>query len=312
MIFVFTLLSCLLLLFVERLIGIGWDYHPDSVTYFEGIGFYKFQELDNLLDLSNTAHYFLVDYIGTLEGVVAFNIIITALGNQIIYDAIIKKINNNLKIILLIYLFLPYKIHLAITLLKDSFIIFSIVLYYFTRIWYLGVILGIIYRNAFIFYLPLKNNFNYKNFTFLSLFIFYLFYTGTNNEALQLASEVDMKFRHYDLIPSFNELGGILGAIVRSVVWPIITVTGLFIIISPTLQYFPIAIGSFMLIIFLIKFKIKIEELFPIFLFLAIFACIAPGYTTFTRYIFPVMCNLPFLLILSRKYNDKLNRNYSE
>jgi hypothetical protein len=294
---------CIFLLIVERIIGIDWDYHPDSVTYFEAIGNYNIKDLSNIWDLSNSLHYFLVSALGSIELVLIFNIIITACGNQIIYTKIKKYLMKDkyLRIIMVIYLFHPYKLHLAVTLLKDPFVIFMLIIFLFTRYWLIALIFGLLYRNAFIFYTPLKNGITYKKIIYAILFVTYFFYTGTNYEGFEEASAVNFAFREYDLIPAFKEYGAIFGAILRMIIWPILTITGFFVIISPTLQFVPVAIGSMILFFILFRLKITLNEIMPVLIFLAIYACIAPGYTTYLRYVFPIICTLPYIILIEKK-----------
>ena len=110
----------------------------------------------------------------------------------------------------------------------------------------------------------------------------------------------DMTFRGFDSVPSFHELG-ILGSIIRSILWPILYLTGAFIFLSPTIFYFPIAIGSFCLNLWIIKHFKDLRSLVPVLLSvyvsMAIFAFIVSGFTSFIRYCLPLIAILPILLI---------------
>ena len=118
MVFLISIIINIFSLILERLAGIGWDFHIDSVTYIDSINNYDMKSILSIGDLSNNLHYYVVSLLGSIELIISYNIILAALSNKIIYDNVITKVNSkSIKIILIIFLFNPYKIHLATTIL---------------------------------------------------------------------------------------------------------------------------------------------------------------------------------------------------
>ncbi|OUL43271.1 hypothetical protein B0W81_04765 [Prochlorococcus sp. HOT_208_60] len=56
------------------------------------------------------------------------------------------------------------------------------------------------------------------------------------------ASSTNMDFREFGKIPNFATYGT-LGSILRICIWPVFYMSGLFIIFSPSLELFLIAVG---------------------------------------------------------------------
>lgn len=297
MIFLISILVCLLTLIVERTVGIGWDFHVDSVTYVESMDYYKLTEIASLFDLSNNLHYYVVSHLG-IDGTIFYNILLTAAGNQIIYSNVIKKFKFSLKIFLILYLFNPYKLHLSTTLLKDSAIIFFLTLALFSKINIIGILLGGVYRNAFIFYLIyMKKLRRFYIYAFIGVVAMYFYAVGFSSDTLDDHLSEGMTFRDFDLIPNFTQFGSLIGGVIRMIVWPPITISGLFFLVSPTLAYFPLFIGSISFLLIYGKLGMKINDLTPFIILLSFFALIVPGYTTYFRYVFPVIALLPYIFL---------------
>jgi hypothetical protein len=297
MIFIISFFLCLLTLIVERAVGIDWDFHVDSVTYVESMDYFKFSEITSLYDISNNLHYYVVSLLG-INGTILYNIFLTAAGNQIIYSTVINKTKYSLKIFLILYLFNPYKLHLSTTLLKDSAIIFFLILALFIKFNLIGIFFGVLYRNAFLFYLIyIKLLRRFYIYVFICVLILYFYATGFSLDTFNYHLSGGMTFRDFDLIPNFTQFGSLVGGILRMVVWPLITISGLFFLISPTLAYFPLFIGSISLVLVYGKIGIKIRDLAPFIILLSFFALIVPGYTTYYRYVFPVIALLPYIYL---------------
>jgi hypothetical protein len=284
------------------LIGIGWDFHVDAVTYVDSMDFFRISDVGNFYELSNNLHYYVVSLLGGIEGTIAYNIFLTAISNQIIYTVVVCKIRGRLKFLMILYLFNPYKMHLSVTLLKDSAVILFLTLVFFTRFSIIGMIFGGLYRNAFIIYMVLyKSIARWYYFSLLLLFVIYFVRIGGDAAGLEDQITGDMTFRDFDLVPNFTQYGAILGGILRLIIWPLITITGLFFILSPTVAYLPLFLGSISLLFVIYKMKIKIHALIPFFSLIAFFALITPGFTTFYRYAFPIITLLPYILVVNKK-----------
>jgi len=187
---------------------------------------------------------------------------------------------------------------LSTTLLKDSAVIFFLILALFTKLNLIGVIFGGLYRNAFIVYLLLlKKLRDYFIFNFTVVVIMYFYAVGFSFDSFNDHLNESMTFRDFDLIPNFTQFGSLIGGLLRMIVWPLITISGLFFLISPTLAYFPLFIGSVPFIFIYSKIGIKINDLLPFIFLLSFFALIVPGYTTYFRYVFPIVCLLPYVFL---------------
>ena len=99
------------------------------------------------------------------------------------------------------------------------------------------------------------------------------------------ASLTSMDFREYGRIPNFATFG-IFGIILRIFIWPIFYISGLFIVFSPSLELFLIAIGI-VFVLFNLQ-KLNIVPIFPgAFLNYTFFAGITSGFLSFGRYVLP-------------------------
>jgi hypothetical protein len=84
------------------------------------------------------------------------------------------------------------------------------------------------------------------------------------------------------------------------IIWPLITLSGLFFLISPTAAYFPLFIGSIAFIIVFYKLKLNLLDLIPSLMIMSFFAMIVPGYTTYYRYVFPIVALLPYVIYVNK------------
>ena len=162
--------------------------------------------------------------------------------------------------------------------------------------------MGGLYRNAFVFYLAFHHKLSRYFYILFPIIITWYFYViGFSFVSFEEHIGSEMIFREFDKIPTFNQYGPIIGAFLRAVVWPIAIFTGSFFILSPTLEYFPLLLGSLLLLLALFKIKISISNLLPFFLLFAFYAIITPGFTTYYRYIFPILSLIPYILVFSNK-----------
>jgi hypothetical protein len=302
-VFIISLIINIIALVLERLVGIGWDFHVDSVTYIESINNYKLTSILSLSDLSNNLHYYVVSLLGSIELVISYNIILASITNKIIYDNVIRKISlRSIKIALIIFLFNPYKIHLATTILKDTAIIYFLTIALFSKFSIIGIIMGGLYRNAFVFYLVFNQKLSkYFYILFPIIIIWYFYIVGFSFISFEEHIGSEMIFREFDKIPTFNQYGPFVGAFLRAILWPIAVLTGSFFIVSPTLEYFPLFLGSLFLLFALFKIKITPVKLFPFFLLFSFYAIITPGFTTYYRYIFPILSLIPYVHVFINK-----------
>ena len=286
-----------LLYFERRIINLPNTYHPDSVYYlsrysidtFLSINFSLYENIinffknifHNLLYLSiiniineitvivNDAKFeFLKDTL--YRNVVKFNIFFYIFGNILIikfYSNIFKeKIFDKKNLLLLgIILFLPYKTHLTISVLKDSLILFLLIFAFTSKNIYsliLSIFLGTSFRWGFFLYLILfinKKIFNKKLLIllsiiiviFLSWFILTKLNTDHNSntlnslwisikEYLKVRNTVEINGRDFDQVPSFFEYK--TGSILRGITWPFLFITGTFSIFTKSYIFYCLSI----------------------------------------------------------------------
>ena len=110
-------------------------------------------------------------------------------------------------------------------------------------------------------------------------------------------NETDMQFREFDKVPSFQEFGAV-GSVFRFIVWPIISITGMFFLLSPSFQYLPLTLGCVFTMIYSLKYtRLNFRDLLIPFVLMAIFGLLVTGFTTYFRYIFPIIVILPIFII---------------
>lgn len=107
---------------------------------------------------------------------------------------------------------------------------------------------------------------------------------------------LEMTFREADRVPTFQNLG-LLGVFIRAIVWPFFNLTGIYALISPSILYFPVAIGAFMIQFwsYIVFRKFAITPM--VFCVMALIAMLVPGYASYIRYCFPILIVTPLLMM---------------
>jgi hypothetical protein len=310
LILVFSILLSVAALLIERLVGIGWDFHPDSVTY----ATISEQIADAVIDsgytgIFNNGYYLWAAAFGmNITLLTTINIFMYSFTNVLLYNFHNKyKMHstmnykfNNIAVILLI--FNPYRLHLSTTLLKDTFIITLLVILISFRLRYgllnvFGLIsLRIASALYFIIFLPRKYLLLFLLFAMLSFSLFNEYFV----EFFLRFNSSEMQLREFDSIPTFQEYG-IVGVLVRGAIWPILAVTGAFALVSPAAAFFPVALGSIMTQLYCLIMLRRLSFPLAIFIPMAAFASLVTGYTSYIRYVYPLMIALPLLAIQSQK-----------
>ena len=314
-IFLFLLsgLICILALSLERLAGIEWDFHPDANTYISNSRLIAEAILQQgpLLALNNT-YYLIVNLFGSdLIAVTMVNIAIYSITNVILgsYFSQFLRLNQPKGLLpfllFALVLFNPYRIHLAVHVLKDSFIILSLLLvavsWRLSVLSWLPVLLfrlgGLIYIFSFI---------TRRNILLLMAPI--CVYVALHPEIVSFildSKQVDMRFRSFDKVPNFYQYG-LLGAGLRAIIWPFFVLTGAFFLTSPTVMFLPIAVGSIFLQIWCwVTFR-RLSFLAIIYAPMGIIAIITPGFTSYIRYVLPILTIVP-IFMMQGKYSPTFN-----
>ncbi|NVK02503.1 MAG: hypothetical protein HWE12_13235 [Oceanospirillaceae bacterium] len=289
----FSLAALALLHFVEMSVGIDKRTHIDSATYAE-LSEQQCADIQSrgLLSLPGNAMYCVVDLVGE-HGAILLNALMVAGSTALLLQAIFSRQLPLLGLItVLLIAFAPYRYHLGIHLLKDSYIQFFATLALFWRggaLWSLPMILfsprGLVY---IVFSFRAKYLLATAFLALLSLYLFFPGYWSTLMSVLTKGNTLQFVFQEYDQVPTFREFN-MLGDWIRALVWPLFLLSGFFIFISPAPLFFPIALIGFttLLGLWTLRRKVNWELIGLIYLGLAVFALIAPGFTGYTRYAYP-------------------------
>jgi hypothetical protein len=313
--FVSVLFSTIGLL-IERYVGIGWDYHPDSVTYATQSHIIVDNILnDSLLSLPNNAYYVFASLLNqNVVLITAANIILFALTNVVLSNLHWRATPNSRTVIsvsIVLLIFNPYRMHLSTTLLKDTLIIFLLVMAVSSSakgVFYWGII--ILTRVAAILYTLILIDKKYYKYIIIVLLLFYSMFSDVIIDKLVDSNETDMIFREFDTIPNFREYG-IYGTIIRAIVWPILALTGLFAVISPSLAYFPVALGCLFVNAYVYSRFRRLPFAFGILFSMAVFASLVTGFTSYIRYVYPIIVVFPVLLLVREIRNNQCERGPS-
>ena len=303
-IFLLSILASLFVLTVERLAGIGWDFHPDASTYITlSSGTASNFNFSSLLESHFSSFYVLVDLLGSQVWlVITLNIFFYAATNVALMSFFRKHIGPYKKqvgILFFLIVFNPYRTHLSVHVLKDTLIIFGMVYFFTSSRIYSWLFLLLSYSVSIRTIIYLVSVFNKRNLIFITIpIIFFLLMQseGFLHSILSTENQVDMTFREFDKVPNFFEFG-IFGAIARAIIWPFLYLTGIFVLLSPTIMYLPIAISSFFLQFWHMKQYGGMALYFQVYLAMAILAFMVSGFTSFIRYSLPLVTILPILVI---------------
>ena len=310
LIFSLSILACLFVLSIERLTGIGWDFHPDANTYITisngAVSNFDVQSYFGalffaLVDMMNSEVWMLI----------TFNIFVYSITNVTLANFFKKHTGLHKKqiwILFLLVIFNPYRTHLSVHVLKDTLIIFGMVYFFTSSKIYSWIFLLLSYSVSHRTVIYLVAILNKKNLIIIMIpIVFFISIQpeGFLSSILSAKDQVNMTFRDFDKVPNFFELG-VLGAIIRAIVWPFLYLTGIFFLLSPTIMYLPIAIGSFFLQFWHFKQYGKPALYFQVYLAMGILAFMVSGFTSFIRYTLPLLTILPILIIKKNMiYHEK-------
>lgn len=302
------MMASLLFLLFERFVGIGWDFHPDSVTYAtvsNDVAEIIYQEGFNLV--LNNAYYLWSALFNMDIYILTFlNMIMYSLTNVFLYNFHLKYkhiLTPNLWVLgMILLLFNPYRLHLSTTLLKDTMIIMLLTssVLYALKHKLLCIPTLLLLRVASAIYCLILIKPKILKIIILSIMFLAIIFQDYFYNVLTFFNETEMQLRDFDTMPTFQNWG-ILGAFIRGISWPFFAITGLFAIISPAAAFFPVALGIIfnqIYVYFIIK---KFTVPMPIYAALFVFAILTTGYTAYIRYIYPILVVYPIIAILNNK-----------
>ena len=305
-IFYISLAASFALLCIERLIGIDWDFHVDSITYATTANdIAKELSEDGILRLINGAYYVIVSFLDqNIAYVTIYNAFLFASTNFIISTVIYKYYRNrNIEInwIYYAYLFNPYRLHLSTTLLKDTTVIFLLSTLFLGLTIAVPFLISLVFvRVASVFYL--LSFLDKKKLIYIAIILAILLFNvpfvhDLIINRLDESNTVNIRARDYDLVPNWQSLG-YFGSFLRALIWPFLAFTGLFVLFSPVPELIIVSFGS-IVNIFLIRMIFRNHLPFTSSLYLAcsIIAIIAPGFNAFIRYIYPLVALSPLFIL---------------
>lgn len=284
----------LILLMVERMVGIGWDYHPDAVTYVKTYS----NVISNIINSHGrdllTQLYFVFSWLlgGNVTALIGVNIAVYALTNCIIYHWLRKFSSSKIDFVcVLLIIFFPYRMHLAVHVLKDTFLIAFLVISIVGFRFFMFP--AILMSARSIFYFPSFLKYRGAFFCLVGFVVALFLFDGFREWVISM-SNLDFRFRAYDAVPTFSNIAN--GSFIRALTWPFLFLTGGFIFLSPGALMLPLALGQFLAQLAVLKlFKRPIFSL-GLFLSIAFMAFISPGFTTFFRYSTPIFVLFPLIL----------------
>ena len=278
-----SFLTYFFLYFERRIIGIDPFYHPDSSYYYDNFirdqilssskgiieninlyfkNFFSNRLYPSIIGLSFEFYEAIqkINFLSFLHNtfyryVVSLNIMISLIINVILlkhYLYTFKDSSYNIKnlIFFIIILFLPYKMHLSVNILKDIIILLPLVFFFTTKMFSTLLISFMIATplryGAIIYYFLFLNYKIFNKKIIIGLIVLtitvslYLFlkvvdigFDNTNQdlitsikEFLKARNVADMGGRSYDNIPNFHEFQ--TGSIIRGLIWPILFISGTF------------------------------------------------------------------------------------
>lgn len=305
LVFFTSIVAALALWAIENIVGIHWDFHPDAITYTTD----SFEMVGNLLDSGffasfNNYYYFVAAILQqNVILLVTLNVIVYALTNLSIFKYIkrIAEFNNikfDVKLLLFLtcILFMPYRLHLAVHVLKDTLIIFFLIqLLLKNKV--NSLVSGFFIAGLRLFSLLYISVLIKKKYFYTGAFLIGIVVIFSNQQVIELIesrNEVDMVFREFDTVPNFASYG-LLGSLLRAIIWPIFAFSGTYLLLSPSIAFVPIAIGSMaMCIVSYWAYKIPAINVQSLIIF-GIIAMLTSGFTTYIRYCFPLLILAPIL-----------------
>lgn len=309
LVFVFSLVASSLMLLIERLVGIDWDFHPDSVTYATLSNEVASMVLDEgPAAFVNNSYYVLCALLDeSVFLITIFNIIVFSATNLIIYKLASKPdwhkcTSLQMVAVISLLLFNPYRLHLSTTLLKDTLIIFLLVwsVQSYSKST-LGFFVMPLFRAAGVLYYSLFINKRLYRAGVAFLMLAFLMLPDFFVNQIEIFNANEMQFREFDTIPTFQEYG-LLGSFLRALTWPLLFCTGLFAVLSPSLPYIMVALGIWLTLIYIYYTNTKLSDFGRIYLILFAFGIMVTGYSSYIRYVYPLVVVMPLL----RSRNEKI------
>ena len=260
-IFILSMLICLLFYSFEGLAGVDRFYHPDSTHYLSKYENYSLKNyIKDPLKIFNLTYYHITNLFDDNYYLLIFlNFILYSLSNVFIYQKIFKKyfdVLSNLKLIFLFYLLFldPYRLHLASHILKETFIIFFMILIILSNVKIIKILSVLIlecfrpnswiYVLIFLTYSKIKKFFKFSLFYLILILIILLcmfmylkdqtisdFFKNEYQKIINLLKTYDnkeMPIRSFDHVTQFKDFSFPFGFILKNITWTPLLLSGFF------------------------------------------------------------------------------------
>ena len=271
-IFILSFIICLFFYSAEGLLEIDRFYHPDSVHYLSKYldNSHQFKDyINNPLMIFNSNYYQISNlFRDNYYLLILINFILYSLTNVFIYQKVFKRYFytiSNIKLIFLFYLLFldPYRLHLASHILKETFLIFFIIVIVLSNIKIIKILSiifmesfrpnSLIYLFIFFTYSNLKKFLNLKIiYIMLALIIITLLFAILADQnvykiiqtqfeniinMMKKTYDREMPLRNYDHLAQFKDYGFPLGFLLKNITWPIMLVSGFFMFFVSSLMF---------------------------------------------------------------------------
>ena len=268
-IFFLSILICILFYSLEGIVGVDRFYHPDSAHYLTKYENYNLESyIKNPLKIFSLTYYHITNLFGdNYYLLILLNFILYSLSNVFIYQKVFKRyfdVLSNLKLVFLFYLLFldPYRLHLASHILKETFLIFFMIILVLSNIKIIKILSVLIletfrpnswiyaliffkYSNLIKFIKTIKKIFEIKLIyqilapIILLLIVFFIikdqfFYDLIETEFEKFIKKIkyfdnkQMPLRTFDQVAQFKDFDFPVGFILKNISWPIILLSGFF------------------------------------------------------------------------------------
>lgn len=344
-IFFLSFIICLSFYVAEGILGIDRFYHPDSAHYLGTHNDSSHQlksYINNPLIILKSSYYNITDIFNDNYYLLIFiNFILYSLTNVFIFQKVFKRYFyslNSVKLIILFYLLFldPYRLHLASHILKETFLIFFIVMIILSNIKIIKILSIIfmesfrpnswIYLFIFFTYSNIKKFFNLKlMFMILVLMLVTLLIIILTDQNLYEIIQTQfnniistMKKYHYNIMPlraydhviQFKDYGFPLGFILKNVTWPIMLVSGLFMFFVSSLLFK--FLGAIILLnnifVYIVTKKTFISV--GLLIILVMISVYTSSYTAMFRYSYVAIYGSVIYFFLNFNSNINTSKNY--
>ena len=290
---ILTLVVPIFFISLENFAGLGNGFHPDSSHYLEqsSLVVAEIMASDNwYLNILNNFYYFIVFFLKSdVFIIIALNYFSFVTTNFLILNSL-----KRCSLPLVLLLFAPYRLHLVGHVLKDTLIIFfTITPFIFSSVFSkISVFFNLIFRVISISYYLVAIPRRHILFILFSFFLLLLI--PSVNDFLLSRTDIEMGGREFDNLPTFSSYAN--GYLIRSLLWPLLLIFGFFFFMSPSISFFPLFIEFFL---FTVNNR---RQLVHVLVISFLIASVVTTYTSFLRYIYPVVITLIYKNEKSRNY----------